>query len=102
MTSGTYRSEVESLRAELNTARAGIARLTPKSVAKAPMRWGVVDWSGVEGLASDSLAAGFCALLLYAVVCMVAFSWPMEQRAGVVFAGLVLLWCLAFVRRVPR
>lgn len=118
-----YRSESECLRAELRVRDAQLLRAreanehmrteletATKPKAEPSKHWTVEDWSGDEEWAAKSAAGAFLVVLLYVAACLLAFiigahipfSWPSERRCLVVAGILVVVWCLAFVRRRPR
>jgi hypothetical protein len=105
-----YRSEVESLRAENERLTARVAELEAKPmVEKVPTRW-VVQWKKAGDLAGffafcgSAIAVGYVLFSMrsYVIDARIPFSAPIERRGLLVFSILVLAWCLAFVRRVPR
>lgn len=112
-----FRSEVECLRAENERLTARVAELEAKPMVEkkrkpdsVPMQWTILYLNDQESPSGVCLLTGCAAVIVYAAIAMVSFvGWariPMtdgiEQRGVIVFSILALVWCLAFVRRVPR
>ena len=106
-----FRSDVECLRADNARLTARVAELeSPPTPAKVPMKWVVLYENDRDSPSIAGLAIGFIIVVSYAVVAAFTFVvWghvpmtsPIEQRGAIVFAILAALWCLAFVRRVPK
>ena len=106
-----YRSDVECLRADNARLTARVAELeSPPKRVKPKTQWGVPDMNVRDSMCGIAFAVSVVMLVIYAGVAAILFiGWahiPMtdgiEQRGGIVFAILAALWCLAFVRRVPK
>ena len=103
-----HRSPEETLRAENERLRAEVASLRAKP-AKVALRWA---WPAIH----DKTTPGFIAMLraiwwgIWAGILAVFFlvegaavvRLPIFARVAVLLAPATLVWCLAFVRRVPR
>lgn len=98
-TESAYRETTEALRREVETLRAEITRLK----AKVPMRWRV-DWGRCGDVYVEVLLflVGAAAAALATVYIALGWSSPFVQRGSIVQAIATVLWCVAFVRRVPR
>lgn len=112
-----YRSEVECLRAENERLTARVAELEAKPMVEkerkadaVPMKWAVrFEWHDSMTMLLWVAALVFAAVFF--AICMIIYfiSTGTLPRVDAVFlrglgvwAAFALVWCLAFVRRVPR
>lgn len=99
----TYRTPDPASAAD--ALRAEVARLRAKP-ARVPMRW-IIDTESVAAFAVTAaviaigLTGGLCLVGRFIEAGVIYSGAPQERRAFGVCGTLLLVWALAFVRRVP-